>query len=300
MPTRRTVLAGGAALGLPVPALRAAAATGPVRFGLIADPQYAPVAPAGTRYFGNSLWKLAEAIEALNAEPLDFVVTLGDLVDRHWESFSHILPIYDRLVHPTIHVPGNHDYFVHQDWLGSVQRVLGIEGGRQSFVQGGVRFLALDANEVSLHGTRRRSAARKAAEAQLAALAAAGAVNAQDFNAGLSAAQTAWIGAELRAAEAAGERVIVFCHYPILPDDMHNLWNATEVAELLVASPAFAVWFNGHNHAGNHAERDGRHFVTLRGMVETPAETAWAIVTVEGGTLRIDGRGREPSRLLAL
>ncbi len=79
MPTRRSVLAGAAALGLPLGGLRPvlAQAAGPLRFGVIADPQYAPVAPQGTRYFGNSLWKLAEAIEALNAEPLDFVVTLG-------------------------------------------------------------------------------------------------------------------------------------------------------------------------------------------------------------------------------
>ena len=53
-----------------------------VRFGAIADPQYAPAAPRGTRYYANSLWKLSEAIEKLNGENLDFVVTLGDIIDR--------------------------------------------------------------------------------------------------------------------------------------------------------------------------------------------------------------------------
>ncbi len=222
------------------------------------------------------------------------------MIDRHWESFGHILPIYDRLRHECLFVPGNHDYFVHGDWIGSVRRTLGIAGGRKSFTRGGVRFLLLDANEISLHASRSGSPERAEAEARLAALTAAGAVNAQRYNAALSAPQRDWLRDELRAAEAAGERVIVFCHYPLLPEDKHTLWDEAEIVEILLASPAFAAWFNGHNHAGLYAERDGRHFVTLRGMVETPDETAWAIVSVEGRELRIDGRGREPSRVLAL
>ena len=44
-------------------ALPAAAQDTPlVRFGAIADPQYAPAAPRGTRFYANSLWKLSVAI----------------------------------------------------------------------------------------------------------------------------------------------------------------------------------------------------------------------------------------------
>lgn len=53
-----------------------------LRFGLIADPQYADAPPdlEHNRYYRHSLRKLSAAITELNALPLDFVVTLGDLV----------------------------------------------------------------------------------------------------------------------------------------------------------------------------------------------------------------------------
>jgi len=107
MVTRRNIIKGGAAAAFFAPfagftVTGAAAQGGPLfRFGIVADPQYAPVVPnlKSNRYYANSLWKLSEAIEAFNKEDLQFVATLGDIIDRHWESFSHILPLYDKLKH---------------------------------------------------------------------------------------------------------------------------------------------------------------------------------------------------------
>lgn len=61
-----------------------------LRFGLIADPQYADAEPSEThpRFYRNSLCKLSKAITELNDHHLEFVVTLGDLVDRDWASFE--------------------------------------------------------------------------------------------------------------------------------------------------------------------------------------------------------------------
>ena len=66
------------------------------RFGVVADPQYAPVAPSGTRYYSNTLGKLSEAIKVFNKENPAFVVTLGDIIDRDWGSYAHVLPVYER------------------------------------------------------------------------------------------------------------------------------------------------------------------------------------------------------------
>ena len=103
MVTRRTLLAAAPAAAALAPLIGASAAfaretagdTGPFRFGVVADPQYAPVVPnlQSQRYYGNSLWKLSEAVAEFNKhDDLAFVVTLVDIIDRHWESFSHILP----------------------------------------------------------------------------------------------------------------------------------------------------------------------------------------------------------------
>ena len=47
---------GAIALSTVAMSVPAAAQDALVRFGVIADPQYAPVPPRGTRYYANSLW----------------------------------------------------------------------------------------------------------------------------------------------------------------------------------------------------------------------------------------------------
>ena len=63
----------------------------PLKFGVIADPQYADKKPAGSRHYRQSLAKLEAAIAELNKESLDFVVTLGDLIDEDYASFSEVM-----------------------------------------------------------------------------------------------------------------------------------------------------------------------------------------------------------------
>ncbi|WP_171523476.1 metallophosphoesterase, partial [Acinetobacter baumannii] len=75
----------------------------------------------------NTLWKLSDAITAFNKQDLQFVATLGDIIDRHWESYAHILPVYDKLKHKRFFLLGNHDYEVGAEYLSSVVRTAGME-----------------------------------------------------------------------------------------------------------------------------------------------------------------------------
>jgi hypothetical protein len=59
------------------------------------------------------------------------------------------------------------------------------------------------------------------------------------------------------------------------------------------------AYLNGHNHAGNHAMRDGVHYLTLKGMVDT-LSTSYAVVEVAEGKLVVSGFGRELDRVLVL
>jgi hypothetical protein len=45
-------------------------------------------------------------------------------------------------------------------------------------------------------------------------------------------------------------------------------WNWREIQSILLASKAFQALFAGHDHEGGYAEIDGRHFVTLKAMLE--------------------------------
>lgn len=304
MINRRSLMQVSAAAALVTPF--AGFATGPARaqtaptfkFGIVADPQYAPFPPKpkGTRYYANSLWKLDEAVKALNTEDLQFVSTLGDIIDRHWESYNDILPIYDQLKHEHFFVLGNHDYEVASDYLRSVVRNVGMERAYYDFKGGGYRFLVIDGNDVSTFAPPKDDPRRELAAERLAKLTEAKAANAQSWNGSLSDEQFAWMEKTLQEAKAAGERVIVLGHYPVYPANEHNLWDAERIVELLTSHDNFVAYFNGHNHAGNYGEIGGRHFMNFKGMVETPATTAYAVISVFDDRLDIKGYGREESR----
>lgn len=273
-----------------------------LRFGLIADPQYAPIEPNTrlNRHYAQSLEKLEAAIAQFNGEALDFVVTLGDVIDRDWENFDRVLPLYETLRHTHHILPGNHDFAVAADRLAEVHARLGMAAPYHDFVVNGVRLILTDGNEVSLFAPPLDDPRRVEAAERLAALTAAGAANAQMWNAGMSATQVAWLGERLRQADKAGERAIVFGHYPLHPASDHNLWGAEEVSALIAASPAAIGYFCGHNHAGNYGLLNGTHFVNIKGMVDTADENAFAIVAVHADRIEITGFGREESRVLAL
>lgn len=302
MPSRRSVLAGSAAV-LAIPrAGPSRAAAGPLRFGVIADPQYADADPnlAFDRYYRNSLGKLREAVAAFNAQDLHVVVTLGDLIDRDWSSFDAILPIYRTLAHEHAAVLGNHDFSVAAERLDAVPGVVGLKRAYYDFAAGGVRFVVLDGNDVSLFAPPPGDPRRAIAADRLARLQAGNAPNAKPWNGSLGDAQFAWLEDTLDAARRRSERVVVLNHYPVFPENPHNLWDAQRIVALLSAQPHVVAYFCGHNHAGNYGEAGGVHFVNVRGMVDTPDTSAFAIVEIAGDRMEIQGFGREPSRSLRL
>ncbi|KHJ55986.1 phosphatase [Aureimonas altamirensis] len=309
MVTRRDLMVGGTLLAAS-PALAASDGSShrspsggePLRFGIVADPQYAPVAPnlRSGRYYADSLRKLRQAIGAFNAEDLSFVATLGDIIDRHWDSFGDIMPVYDGLRHEARFVLGNHDFDVAAQYLPSVVAAARMDAPWYDFLKGDTRFIVLDGNDISLFSTPDGSERRALAEERLARLRETGASNAQGWNGSVGEAQMRWLDERLGAADAAGERAIVLCHYPVFPQNDHNLWNSGEIVDLVLSHRSFAVWMNGHNHAGNYGELDKRHFVNFRGMVDTPDTSAYAIVTLQADRMEIAGFGREENRTLKL
>lgn len=269
-----------------------------VRFGAIADPQYAPAAPRGSRFYANSLWKLSVAIEELNKENLDFVITLGDIIDRHVDAYNHILPLYQKVETDNWFVLGNHEYDVGKDYVQTVPMYLGMKDRYYSFVENGVRFITTDGNDLSMYATPKDTPRGEEAEAMFNSIVETDAINAKTWNGGISAEQFEWLKGELEAANAAGELVVVFNHFPAAPDDMHNLWNYKDMQALLGEYDNVMAYFNGHNHAGNYGEVNGVHYVTVEGMLETADTSAYAIIEVYEDRVVMDGFGRASDREL--
>ncbi len=64
----------------------------------------------------------------------------------------------------------------------------------------------------------------------------------------MSQDQLDWFEAELDAAQAAGERVIVFSHFPLEDTIGYDLWNAHSVHTLFSRYDHVAGFFGGHHH----------------------------------------------------
>ena len=269
-------------------------------FGVIADVQYADKNTAGSRHYRTSLERLTECVDDLNQRDLKFVIQLGDFIDAGKDSFDAVLPIWRELRVPRRHVIGNHDLpFSREKMLHTLE----LQRGYYDFIVGSWRYIVLDGMDISLYGYPRGHAKRKEATEMLAALRDQKVKNAQTWNGGIGRDQIAWLRSTLADATQRRQRVILNCHFPILAgasSDYHLLWNHAEMLRLIEGFPCVAAWFNGHDHAGGYAAKNGIHHVTFCGMVEAPSKNAYGIVDVFADKLVVRGVGKQKNLVLAL
>lgn len=270
-------------------------------FGVITDVHYSNLkAPWGTRHYAQSGEKLREAVDAFNAMNVDFVVSLGDLIDGDIESYADIRPILDSSRVPVYKIPGNHD-FLGPYGSARQQRVLdelGISEPYFSVVVNGCRLLFLDSNDISLYARSEESPEYGEASGILDGLKSRGIANARLYNGAIGALQREWIARELTAAGSRGETVICLAHMPLTPlDGRFTLWNNRQVADMLMQYACVKAFLAGHHHVGGcHSFGHIRHF-TFQGMIEG-SENHYAVVEVYRDRLVIRGYGAQPGATL--
>lgn len=267
-------------------------------FGVISDVQYCNYEPEGTRFYRSSLSKLRDAVNAFKSDSVSFLVNLGDLIDRDNISYKPVLDILDSSKLKVYHVAGNHDFSVESRYKKKIPALKQTKEGYYSFKEGNFRIIILNGNEISLYASDNKKNIQKAEE-YLSALKAENAVNAMEWNGGFSQKQLVWLKKELDEATASGEKAFLLCHFPLVPENVHNLLNYKEVLSLLENYHNIIAWFNGHNHSGNYGNFNMIHFVNFKGMVETETANSYAIVDVYKNKLWIRGSGREKSQILA-
>ncbi len=264
------------------------------RFGAVADCQYCDKTSSKRKY-NLSPEKLAACVEHYNQMELSFVVHLGDFIDRDFESFDKVVPIYNQLKAPHYHVLGNHDFSVADDKKALVPAKLGLKQRYYDFSRKGWRFIAIDGNDISLYAWPKDDPRTKAATEYHKSLKPCP----PSWNGALGDEQLKWIEAKLKNATKAKERVMLFCHFPVYPKNGHNLWNDKTLTDLLARYPCVAAYLNGHNHAGNYGQSDGIHYLTLKGMVDTE-QSSYSVIEVYADRLVVKGFGRETERELPL
>jgi len=267
-------------------------------FGIIADVQYADHDPGGNRFYRSSLIKLREAVTSFKEDSADFIINLGDLIDRDYGSYKMVLGIIDSSGLKVYHVTGNHDYSVDSRFKKRLPVLpTSSKEGYYSFIYKNFRFIFLNGNEISTYLSNNKTAIKKA-EDYIARMKDKGENNAIDWNGGISSKQLAWLTNQLNEATGKNEKVFLICHFPVVPKNVHNLLNYKEVLPILEKYHNIIAWFNGHNHAGNYGNFNMIHFVTFKGMVETEKNNSFALVEVYKNKIWIRGYGREKNQIL--
>lgn len=267
----------------------------PFSFGVVADCQYCDYPANNVREYRDSPAKLQACVDELNQHALEFTVHLGDFIDRDWASFDIVLPIWAKLSMKSYHVLGNHDFSVADDRKALVHSKLGMPSRYYDYLVHGWRFIALDGNDISFHAAKSGSAEYAAAEAYYTD----NKIDSPKWNGAISPEQLAWLKRKLDWATQRNESVVLMAHFPVYPENPHNLWNAAEVVALIEQYSCVKAYINGHNHAGNYAENNGVHYITFKGMVDTK-ETSFSTMTITTDELRIKGFGREEDRALVI
>lgn len=276
----------------------------PVRFGVVADIQYAEKPTAMGRYYADSREALAHCVADLSEKKPAFVIQLGDMIDggpNAGREMREIVGIYRQLPMAGYHTLGNHD-FGGLD-RASVLHTLGMEKSYYTFDAGVWRFVVLDTQDMAIQGGWDESSERYLTSlAMMERLKAAGAENAVEYNGGIGSDQQQWLAAVLKQADAEDKRVIVFGHLPLMPvGDRHTAWNAGAIVEALEAHPCVKAYFCGHQHGGGYSYANGIHYVTFEAMVDTAHEGgAWAVVTLSPDDIAIEGVDAMTSRTLKI
>jgi predicted MPP superfamily phosphohydrolase len=267
-------------------------------FGIIADVQYCNCEPEGTRYYRLSTGKLREAMNSFITDSVNFVVNLGDLIDRDYASYKPVMDILDSSGLKIYHLTGNHDYSVDSRKKKYLPLPQPSKEGYYSFVVGNFRFIALNGNELSTYASVNKSRIKQAEE-YISLLRDSGSMNAFDWNGGVSNRQLEWLKDQLDDAVVKNEKVFILCHFPIFPEGVHNLLNYRDVLTILGNYRNIIASFSGHNHSGSYGNFNMIHFVTFKGMVETENTGSFARVDVYGNKIWITGSGSEKSQILA-
>ena len=267
----------------------------PFSFGVIADCQYCADPGSGIRKYAASEQKLKRCVDHFNDMDLEYVVHLGDFIDRDIASFDVVSPIYKQLKISSYHVLGNHDFSVSDEYKSKVPEIMGLAERYYDFKKNGWRFIVLDGNDISFHAYPENSDDYKFAENYYEEHQ----IKSPRWNGAVGDRQLSWLENVLQSASSANEKVALYCHFPIFPENPHNLWNADEIIDLIDKYPVVKAYLNGHNHAGNYGYRKGVHYMTFKGMVDTE-ESSYATVQVLKDKLIISGFGREENKVLKL
>ncbi|WP_341837125.1 metallophosphoesterase [Chitinophaga pollutisoli] len=265
-----------------------------IRFGVIADIQYADADTRGTRLYRYSVQKLKTAVADLNKQKLPFLINLGDVVDRNPADFAPVLEALRKFRRPVYNTTGNHDYhgITSND---SLYRLLDMPAEYYAFKKGNWRFIMLNTNEVAAYANVKGTPREQELREMMEKIKERKGRNGAEYNGGISSAQMNWLQGQLEDAQQKGELVLVLSHHPLGCATGLTALNDQEIVALLAKYSSVKALISGHHHAGAFCMVGKLPCIVLEGMVETD-ENSYGTIALHPDKLVITGSGRMTSR----
>ena len=257
-------------------------------FGVFADLHYAPTV-YDDRFCRDSLGKLGACMEVFNRRSLSLAVNLGDSIDsgptkdEELSCLKQCASAFALFRGQRRVLIGNHDVsaLTNREFLDS----WGADCVEPyySFDHEGFHFVALDGNCRS---------------------------DGSDFAAGnfdwsdawVADDQLRWLGRDLAAS--ASKPAVILCHECLdeydgdSGPDPHVVGNHCALRLVLEGAGNVAAVISGHFHPGRSTVVNGIPYLRLSAMCEgpSPGNNAFAIVSLTGGEVHVEGFGRQESR----
>ena len=270
-----------------------------LKIGLIADCQYCDCDynKKWDNDYRKSISRLETSVSTFNNSPTQLTFHLGDFIDRNFSSFNTINPIYESLTMPHYHLLGNHDFNVKDSLKPQVLDQLQLTNPYYVVNKNDWTFIVLDGTDISLYNSIDIGNIQRADSIRNYYL-NQGRTQALPWNGAIGNAQLDWLDKELTRADKNLKKVIVLCHFPVLPLGDANLWNDIEVIQTLEKHQSVKAYINGHHHPGNYTIQNGIHYLTLVGMVKSKNHNSFAEIELKRNKIIVKGFGLEPNRVL--
>ncbi|MGI6400897.1 MAG: metallophosphoesterase [Thermoguttaceae bacterium] len=299
-----------------------------IRFAAIADIQYGDQEDRNGRHYRGVYNKALAAAGEFSKVDIAFAMNFGDTYDRDWENAQAMKQLFDVSTNKGKvkwrHVLGNHEFSVPDNKKSSVYELFGLDKpGYYDFslvdpddANNKWRIIVLNGNEISLY-TAETAEEKEEALAERAKRTLVDGSEPQSYNGSVSDRQLEWLEERLKAAEHIDENVLVCSHFPLYADSNSlrwkltklaspfnlgvyysdlgvSTWNGDEILDVLDRHSHVRGYMSGHLHEGSYGERNGVAHITLRGLIEAET-TAYAYVELEENSLRVNGKGEQPS-----
>tara|TARA_R110002049_G_scaffold285698_4_gene466993 strand:+ start:123270 stop:124139 length:870 start_codon:yes stop_codon:yes gene_type:complete len=247
---------------------------GAVRIGMVTDLHYADKPTVGSRHYRETLMKLGEAANHFQQESPDFLVELGDLIDRadsvdtEMSYLQTVNQTFSAICKDRHYVLGNHcvDTLRKEEFLSAVAQ----PESYYSFDRGDFHFIVLDAcfrGDGEPYGRKNFSW--------------------KDTN--IPKSEVDWLRSDLQATK---RKTVVFAHQRLDDTQSHSVINHAEVRSVLESSGNVLAVFQGHSHKNEVSEINGIHYCTMVAMVEGSGEesNAYAMMTLmPNGSIVVKG-----------